>query len=294
MTVDLKDVYGTEEPVVKQIPPVEPQKTTEPVIVPAVEDEDDDDDLNLDGKSAEDEDDEDSEEIPVGDELPGAEPPPEPEPIVKQVDVDEIVGKRTKEIRGQRDKIRDEKTDLEKLVAMGLKEMIHEGEDVKTALKRLAAENKGVKPEDIDKELQEAREFEAFKASKAETEKVKAYASVKQQNLAAIKEAFPEEKAASIEQIDGFDKFARLMATGGFNPVEAYALIKGSGNKAVNAYAKQKVMAESKEHLRPTNARSVAPTMLSIPKGDFDYWQAAYPNLTNTELVKKYNAGKKI
>lgn len=278
--MELDKVYGEEEV-------TEPVTTTkeEPTIEPAVEEDEED---FSDSADYEEIDLEDSEDTPTE----------EPEKVVDQKKIDEIIQRRTKELiegkntaKKEAEKAVKELETMKALARKGLADFIEEGEEPIDAIKRMAAEAEGITVEEYEEKLEQERLIAEYK----KTKEIDVIRQLKSEHLNAIKSVYTNVEVEAIEQIPNYSRYKKLMSTSQFTPLEAFEMANAKGmSTAEEEYARQKALNDSKSHIRATQTNKAPIALTPIPASSYEFWKGAYPDLSEKDLVKKYNQSKKL
>ena len=309
-----KDIYGVEESVEPAdtsnleeqeefAPDTEIVEEQEDIETKEQESEEEDEDLEADFDNDEDYDIEEEEDEEGEESIEQEKPLEEDKPKKKELtqeDIDKIVQKRIDQENKSKKKAKKEKSLIERIAKDALKGIAPANENSLEAMKQVAADNLGITLEEYESQLKQEEELAEYKEYKETQEKQKKNQEVntiKSMHLQEIKSIDPKLKATKIEDIPNFAKFAALMRTEMFSAKEAYkatrALEKPESN-AEEEYEKQRALRDSKNHMRSTKPRTVAPRVKPIPQSDYEAYRAAYPDLTERELIKKYHASKNL
>lgn len=215
---------------------------------------------------------------------------PEKKPPTQE-EIDKIIQNRIREENKAKKAAQLKNEELLRIAKDALKGLINDGENVETALKRIAAENLNMTPDEYDNKVTEEAELREFKLTKEQRD----IENAKALHLSQIKKAYPTIAATRIEEIPNYAAYRELMLTGKLSPEKAFmaanveTILALQKTDTEEEYARQRALNDSKAHIRATSSRMVASTMSPIPKDEYEYWKDVFPEASNGELTKKYN-----
>ena len=160
------------------------------------------------------------------------------------------------------------------------------GESPEEIAAALIAAQRNMTPAEVKKEFEEEQkriDNDPRVVAALEFEKRQLASLAMQQDLAAIKAAYPEEHAAKLEDIKGIDKFIEYKQRG-YDTQDAYFL---ANRDALTKKPKPKP--NDKEHVVATGGNGAGAAGAEIPTGDLETWREAFPNDTAAQLRERYN-----
>lgn len=208
--------------------------------------------------------------------------------------IDEVVAKRLAEITKQKSEITEkltaQKNQFNEVMSRTEKAIAAfklEGESTEDALIRLAAEHEGISVDEYRKRETKEAEEKAVK----ERQRSEAKQAIFNRDLALIKSVHPELKINSVYELPKFNDFAKLMSTNLYTAVEAYEIV--NAKELALAANKQKILNDSKQHLRSANPGAVASSQVPVTRTEIEMWRGAYPQLSQSDLIAKIRQSKK-
>lgn len=183
----------------------------------------------------------------------------------------------------------DEKSKREAIIKDILKSMGIEEEDIDAGLIRLAADTKGVTPEQYGKELDDT-----IKSEEAQ----RLYRQVMMERMAAadmneLHSMFPETKdITKLENIPNCRRYAELRDMG-LSVKEAYSAANPEGRReAVATAVKQKAINASKSHLKSNVPIASKDTSVKISRAEMNQMREMFPDKSDKELIALYKKTK--
>lgn len=178
-----------------------------------------------------------------------------------------------------------EKSKREAIIKDLLKSMDIEEEDIDAGLIRLAADTKGVTPEQYGKELDDT-----IKSEEAQ----RMYRQVMMERMAAadmneLHSMFPETKdIKKLEDIPNCRRYAELRDMG-LSVKEAYSAANPEGRReAVATAVKQKAINASKSHLKSNVPIASKDTSVKISRAEMNQMREMFPDKSDKELIALY------
>lgn len=178
-----------------------------------------------------------------------------------------------------------EKSKREAIIKDLLKAMGIEEENIDAGLIRLAADTKGVTPEQYGKELDDT-----IKSEEAQ----KMYKQVMMERMVSadmneLHSMFPETKdIKKLEDIPNCRRYAELRDMG-LSVKEAYSAANPEGRReAVATAVKQKAINASKSHLKSNVPIASKDTSVKISRAEMNQMREMFPNKSDKELIALY------
>lgn len=186
-------------------------------------------------------------------------------------------------------KLKKRYDDREFLIKDVLKRVGIDEEDVEAALLRLGADAEGKTPEELGKELAEARRNEEAKRVYAQVMLERKIAD----DIAALRSEFPEMKdVTKLEQIPNARRFAELRDAG-LTAREAYVAANINAQRDIIANsARQAATNASKDHLVSNVPKASRDTSVKISRADMEQLRDLFPDKSDKEIIALYRKTK--
>lgn len=181
--------------------------------------------------------------------------------------------------------VKSEENKREAIIKDILKAMGIEEKDIDAGLIRLAADTKGVTPDQYSKELNDFIKNE---------EAQKMYKQVMMERMVAadmneLHSMFPETKdITKLEDIPNCQRYAELRDMG-LSVKEAYSAANPEGRReAVANSVKQQTINASKSHLKSNVPIGAKDTSVKISRGEMEMYREMFPNKSDKEILALY------
>lgn len=181
--------------------------------------------------------------------------------------------------------VKSEENKREAIIKDILKAMGIEEKDIDAGLIRLAADTKGVTPDQYSKELNDFIKNE---------EAQKMYKQVMMERMVAadmneLHSMFPETKdITKLEDIPNCQRYAELRDIG-LSVKEAYSAANPEGRREAVANAvKQQTINASKSHLKSNVPIGAKDTSVKISRGEMEMYREMFPNKSDKEILALY------
>lgn len=186
-------------------------------------------------------------------------------------------------------KLKRKYDDREFLIKDMLKRVGIDEEDVEKALLRLGADAEGKTPEELGKELAEARKL-------SEAQRVYAQVMLEQKiasDIADLRAEFPEMKdVTKLEQIPNARRFAELRDAG-LSAREAYVAANFAAQRErIAASVRQASTNASKDHLVSNVPKASRDTSVKISRADMEQLRDLFPDKSDKEIIALYRKTK--